>query len=283
MKPNDVYAMPDLDTEPFWYAPSSLLEEAFGAREWDIDEEAARKADDQRIQCHLKMRYSFGEDHSSSVTAVTLEGKPFGIFIKAGHEGRYTQFIPTDAELFKEATRIIDGWRRRPSFDKVADPAAELENLTFFHETAAIRTEEGFRLIDLRFVDNVGTVIFDEARFLQAFRDFDKVLREIPHDVQMGIDWMKEHKAEIISKAVPEHLRSVTVNAIKENHDFLNLWVATVVATDEGTYAIGIHEDFVTSSGFASGDTIHTERLGGPELFEQYAERYGAEASAPTP
>jgi len=283
MKPNDVYAMPDLDTDPLWYAPNSLLEETFGAREWDLDEESMRKADDRRILVHRKMSYVFGEDHSSTVTALTLDGKPFGIFIKAGYEGSHTHFIPTDAELHKQAIEIVDGWRRRPSFSKVADPAAELDVLTFFHETAAIRTEDGFRLIDLRFVDNAGTVIFDEKRFLQAFREFGQTLKGMPHDEQQGIEWLKESKAAIISQAVPESIRSVTVNDVKENPDFIDLWVAAVVGTDEGTYAIGIHDGFITGSGFASGSTIHTERLGGPELFDEYAERYGAKASLPTP
>lgn len=283
MKPNDVYAMPSLRTEPLWFAPESMVEEAFGIKEWDFDDELMRQADDQRIQCHRKMEYHLGDENSSTVYALTLEDKPFGIFIKAGYQGQHMQFIPTEENLFMEAIGIVNGWRKRSMFNDVVDPSAELNDLTFFHETAAVRTEEGFRLIDIRFVDNAGTIIFDEKRFLSAFREFGNTLKDIPHDERKGIDWVKEQKAAIISKAVPEHLRSVTVNETKQNPASLNLWIATVVGTDEGTYAIGIHENLLKRSDFISGSNITTEWLGGPDLFVRYAEKYGAGSPSPKP
>jgi len=282
MKPNDVYAMPSLYSEPFWHANDRVLEGAFGIEERDLDVNGAESANDQRIQCHLKMQYVFGEDHASTVRALTLDGKPFGIFVEAGYEGSHARFIPTDADLHARALAIIDGWRKRPRFDPPADADSELRDLTFFEDTAAIRTEDGFRLVDIRFVDDAGTPIFDPKRFVKAWREFGEELKTIPHDEQREKEWVVDRKAEIISKAVPGNLRSVVINHIKERPELIDTWFAVAVATDEGTYGIGLYaHDLTRGIGFASGDQIVTERLGGPDLFEEYEARYGA--SLPTP
>jgi len=285
MKPSDVYAMPSEYSQPIWHVNDAVLEACFGMEERDLDLRGAEAANDQRIQCHLKMQYVFGEDHSSMVRALTLEGKPFGILVEAGYDGEHTQFILTDATLHAQALSIAEGWRRKPRFGPPVDANDDLQDLTFFPDTAAIRTENGFQLVDIKFVDNAGTLIFDPERFLAAWREFDGELRGLRKEEQpKGKEWVVERKAEIISKAVPEHLRSVVVNHIKERPKFIDTWFAVAVATDEGTYGIGLHAHNLTrGGGFASGAQIVTERLGGPELFEEYEARYGNRASLPTP
>jgi len=271
MKPHELYSMPDLSIDPWYLDRGNRLDELFGVSVYDVDVDAAEEANDERVLLHEKLRAEWGDEGAASVYAVTFNGKPYGIYMTAG-EGDYgkSRFLVTDRGLQSVAQQHVLSWGRKHEKGDEIDGSFDLTSFGGLGGYATVvKSGDGYRLVGERFVTDEGVMLLDETALADAIGRRFVISGRVVAD---------RDGADLIAASIPEGLRSLVVNDIDApGTGFGGRWIAAVVATDEGTYALH------TNGGFSDASDLSCERIGGEDLFDRFVERYGATASLPTP
>jgi hypothetical protein len=309
MKPADVYAMPTHYTLSWHEGPDGLMSDVFGVDSEHFDLRAAADSGDYRIECHLKMAADLDGYREATVHALTVDGRPFGIYASSDGEA---QFIVTNMALHAEAVRLVEEWRIEPRVGVLAHRDAELRELDSFGGMSVVSTPDGLRLVKRRYSDGGGTLVFDEARFHEALKEHvgKLVIGGVVNAAAQAAEVIGGHRegslghfergsmpdagqrrliAGIIRRGVPDGIRSVIVDEMPRDTvldddfslngcEFETDWTAAVVATENGTYALRVPAKAL-SENFNWARHVSCQRLGSPDLFEEYA----CEATSPVP
>jgi len=271
VKPSELYAMPDMAIEPWYDDLGFRLDRIFGVDLYDVDTRAAEEANDQRIVLRQKMRAEWGDEGTAAVYAVTFDGKPYGIYLEAG-EGDFSKsrFLVTDRHIQAQAQQHVMSWANKHEIGEGIDEGFDLISFGGLGGYATVvKSGDGYRLVGERFVTDEGVMLLDETALADAIGRRFVISGRVVAD---------RDGADLIAASIPEGLRSLVVNDIDApGTGFGGRWIAAVVATDEGTYALH------TNGGFSDASDLSCERIGGEDLFDRFVERYGATASLPTP
>jgi len=271
MKPSELYAMPDLEIEAWYDDLGVRLDRIFDVSMYDVDLRAAEEANDERVVLRKKMQAEWGDEGIASIYAVTFDGKPYGIYLEAG-EGDFgkSRFLVTDRSIQAQAQQHIMSWRSRHVIGEEIDDGFDLVSFGGLGGYATVvRSKDGYRLVGERFVTDEGVLLLDEAALADAIGR---------HFVISGRVVADRDGADLIAASIPDGLKSLVVNDINApGTGFSGRWIAAVVATDEGTYAL------YADGGFNHASDLACERIGGEDLFDRFVARYGATASLPTP
>jgi len=310
MKPADVYAMPTHYTLCWHDGPEGLLGDVFGVDPDDFDLAAAADSGSYRVECHLKMAADLDGYREATVHALTVDGKPFGIYASSNGEGR---FIVTDMARHADAVRLVEEWRIKPRNGILSHRDAELRELDAFGGMSVVSAPEGLRLVRQRYSDGCGNLVFDEALFDKAFGDHVRslVLGGDTHAAARAAGIIAGHPkgmlpepgrgtmpdaegrrriAEVIRRGVPGGIRSAVVDEMPRETvldddfslngcEFETDWTAAVVATEDGTYALRVPVKALSDGSFEWARHVSCQRLGHPDLFEDYA----CETATPAP
>jgi len=287
----DLFALPADEIVPWYDGRGDLLEDAFGVRDGELDTDAAEAANDRRVLVHRKMSLAWESDYSASVYVLTFDDKPYGVYLAAGEDERgHTNFLITDPDTHEEAIRHVRMWRYDRKVGTVIDGDFDISRLGFLGGHAAIVKDMSgtFRLAEEKYVAEDGTLLLDDRAFSDVLHDLrQRILAEDPTaDERKGefLDRLPE-AATAIARAIPDGVRYVEVNRWQEeiSGTLPSFWRAGVVGTEEGTYEIGVNADALEVSSLRWEWGLEIQRIGGPELFDKFAARYGKGAEAPTP
>jgi len=280
MKPSDVYAMPALDSNPWWLAPDMMLVEVFGMREWDIWEkvrEGGAKAD--RVRFERKMSHIVDDEgRDASVYALTLDGKPFGVYVgQHGGDHPYGEFFHTDASAWRDAKSIASQWRSRPKFGSGLSIDGFIPGLEYLPGAGIVRDGDGYRMVDGQFTDNYENMLFDDRLFQKAYAAFYERHQDRPRSEPLLADpAIRREAAEAIRAAVPEGVRAVLVDDWYDYplDDGGREWIAVVVGTARGAYYITLPEARFEDGPFAWSRNFKCARRDGVWILDNLAERY---------
>jgi len=289
ISPNDIYALPSIERSGWYDHHQNLMEKAFGFDLYsDLDYSAAEQAGDDRLMVDTKLTFhvDLGGSRSSSVYAVSLDGKPFGVFVASGRgEADHGAFFVTDKDLHREARAHLARWRHETGWTKFVDADATVPGIASFYGTSLAKSGVGYRLAQPEHVAADGNLVFDAEAFRSAIMDVRReYLAANPGKAKFPIHnaAMRKAIAETIVRSVPSDLRCVVVNELGgEKGDRFRPWTGAAVATEEGTYLIGLEPAYYDANEFSWMERIAVERIGGPELIESYGAE--AEASLPRP
>lgn len=261
----------------------SLIMEAFSYElHGDLDFEEARRQGDNRLKIRTKLQGRIDSlTSAAAVMALTFDGHPFGIYVAAGRSmDDHKQFIRTDDALYRQAHGYLTTWLRPNPYHLSADPGQDVPELSSFHYQVVAKGPEGPVLAPHDYVGDDGTLLFDNVAF---WRNLDKA----PF-VKASTDWhysepalssnrVRDEVAEAMRAAVPAHLRSAVVNELGgQESDEYRRWTGVVLATDEGTYLIGLEPWQLKRKGSEWRERVAVTRIGGPEMFDDYAPAAGA-------
>ena len=277
MTPNDIYCLPTIRTDP-WHAQEEALNDFFGVSCHSFDQDRARGegADDISFATKLRCAIDWGE-RSTSYVAVTFRGAPVGLLMTAGRGGRDSvAALVTDSEAFSACLAYMARWTTVPPHD-VVDPAADIEDLGILYGTVAVRVGEEVRLVLADRLAEDGTLLFDDVAWTAAFDVIVRpAFRRGMHDDEMEAGFsgprMKTFAAEAVAAAIPAGVRAAVPDpealAASLPGHLRDGWHAVAVATDEGTYTVGLPSREASGKWFGWASAIQVERIGGPELFD---------------
>jgi len=256
------------------------MEKAFGLDLYsDLDYSGAEKAGDRRLMVDTKLTFhvDLGGARSSSVYSVSLDGKPFGVFVASGRgEADHGTFFVTDKALHREARAHLGRWRHETGWTKFVDADAPVAGIASFYGSSVAKSGSGYRLAQPEHVAADGNLVFDVEAFRSAILDVRRdYLAANPGKAKYPIHnaGVRKAIAETIAMSVPSDLKCVIVNELGgEKGDRFRPWTGVAVATDEGTYLIGLEPAHYDSNEFSWMERIAVQRAGGPELINDYGE-----------
>jgi hypothetical protein len=268
MRPMDIYALPASETEP-WYDAYGPIGHLFGddMLESELDRERAREARAGALAFETKLRHNGDGSRSATFLAATYEGRPFALLVLSGRGGdERTTRVVTDPGAFLAARAFIDTQRGpEEGLERdTADPSADIAALSGPAGYRVATAPDGtVRLVPEFHLSADGAMVLDEVAFRahanRAWRAASARGAPMP-PLNGSILRNRERLASVvpsIEAAIPEGLRRATAFSIPGPAG-LRGWVG----------AIGPLE-------------LKCRRLGGPELFDAFAE--DAHAAAPAP
>ena len=285
MRPNEFYALPNVDTRP-WYDAHGKVERFFDdpSLEWNLDDRAAKEAGADALAFERKLFANVDGERTVSYVAVTFEGRPVGILVTAGRgEQDQEHRIVTDADGYAAARGYLDRYVKEPPrlASDLADPDAQIEVLDGIYGHVVIVHDGETRLLDVDHVSDLGTVLFDEKAYDLAF---DRIVRpafagpDTEGEMRKGISG--ERMQGLVTRAVLESMPA-GVEATDEFGDIPEVegirryqdWSPVLVAGDDGTYTVGVDS---MPAWFTF--RLKLERVGPPELYAELAAK-----SVPSP
>jgi len=288
LKPSELYAMPDRGVSPWHDGWGRSLEDVFGVTDEQIDIEAAYEARDERILRHEKMSHHRDRDYSTVISVMSFDGKPFGIYVTAGSDDHQeNHFLVTDRAAYDAALLHVQTFRRQDLVREIGDDF-DLLSLGSLGSAVIAKGPEGYDLVSDEYAARDGTLVFDHAAFSDAHYAYVQKSRiEDPgSDERKGLmlDRLPD-VTEIVRAGIPANLPYVVVNDWKPERGkrLPKDWIAAVAATDEGTYAYTVKADALEVSALRWEWGLDVNRIGGPELLQQYADKYGHQGGAPKP
>jgi len=277
MTPDEIYSLPTIDTHAWHDADQRLIWEVFGLELHELDCDSARNASEGRLATHLKLSGRMDSSSAAaSITAVTLDGKPFGLYVAAGRgQSDHRRFIRTDDAVYQQALGYISTWRELNPYHLAADPGDDVPEISSFFHMKVAKGAAGPCLALDRHVAEDGSLLFDNVAFWRRLEESPVIrsTKDWTHtEAPLSHARVRDAVAEAMRAAIPGNLRSAIVNELGgDEGDEYRHWTAAALATEEGTYLIGMHPWQLHEKGHVWRERIAVERIGGPELFERYA------------
>lgn len=272
MTPNDLFALPNLSTRPWWDEEDRLADffgPEFQSRRLD-DVDAASLSDPGPV-FELKLQYVHDDDDVLSYYVVRVGDRPLGFLIETGDRDS------------RRAITDLPGWQDTVAYLRSAfppDPTAAREVIASDREVPALAGNYGCRTVTnggRTFLARVGVCDADGRMLLDpsAFRDaYDK-------DLRGTVDWDRPlpygHDGAEVRRAVARAIKASlpgAEEAFVADHEMqpkpgqmLKVqWAAVVARTDEGTYLVGLPTNSRDRHGYWLDD-IEVARIGAPELY----------------
>jgi hypothetical protein len=246
-----------------------------------VQYDKARSGMSDRVQYHEKLLFYRDADYSGAVYVLSLDGNPYGIYVCAdGDNEADSSFFVTDRVIHNEAVASVSRWIRSPMIDRSISMDFELDASKLLGDNARFASKDGsYRLVDSRLVED-GTMLFDRERFSEAFDEFVATVLKAdpnaPDKPDATRNWLPE-AAQAILKGIPENLRSIYANEmVSQDRQRPMSWIAAAMATEKGTYLIGLDSNSLDRASLRWSDDIRVVRLGGPEHWETMKEHYGS-------
>ncbi len=273
MTPNDLFALPNLSTHPWWDEEDRLADffgQEFQSRRLD-DVDAASLADPGPV-FELKLQFVHDDDDVLSYYVVRVGDRPLGFLVETGD--RDSRRAVTDLPGWEDAVAYL-----RSAFPP--DPSAAREVIAADREVPALAGNYGCRTVTsggrtflarAGVCDAAGRLLFDPDAFRAAV---DADLRAtVPWDKPLPYGDAGADMRRAVARAVKDCLPGAE-EAFVADHEMqpepgrmLKVqWAAVVARTDEGTYLVGLPTCSRESRGPYWLDAVEVARVGGPELY----------------